>query len=112
MYQARGSNGLGFSLKPPDWLRAFVARTASAALQGTRVRVQSPAGSVDFDLSNPADLKALKDMAQSARISRAPAPGPLSPIHDSVAKVPGGWLTILGLGAVAWFAMSRRRRAF
>lgn len=106
----RHGEGLGFSL--PSWASNIVG----AVLRGTQVTVPTPAGPLTFNLGNPADVAALKQLVTgtTVQVTRRPPP-PSSPIEQAQAfvqeKVPGGWLTVagVGLGAVLLFTMLRRR---
>lgn len=86
MYQRRKSTqlqGLGFSLKPPSWarnaIRSVVSDTVNAATKAAR----------------DAASAAARDAAQRLQ---TPPRSPVDQVNDAVAAVPGGWLTIIGIG--------------
>lgn len=85
--------GLGFSLKPPAWLRNQIQ-------QG----VQQVEGSIQKAVSNAAD-------SASKAITKAttPAtPSPVDQVNSAVANIPGGWLTIAGVGAGLLLLLRRK----
>jgi len=91
-------------LTPPSWLKDLIRQKIGAALKGTVVTVPTEAGTMSFDLSDPAALAALKKIASGIRVTRTPAaPAPGSP----VAAIPGGWLT-LGLVGVGLYLFASR----
>jgi MYXO-CTERM domain-containing protein len=105
-----GMSGLGFSLKPPKWLRNAVA----SAVKGQSVTVQTPSGPQEVKLDDPSAAKKFLQMA-APQVSFGP-PGPQPNLIDqAAAAVPGGTTTLavgaLALVGLAAFAFSRRRRA-
>lgn len=103
--QAPQMSGLGFSWKTPDWLKRLVS-TAGAAARGTYVTV----GGKTYNLTDPADVAALKALASGVKISTT-APQPQAPAL--IESVPGGWSTVgLGVAAlliVGYLMMGKRR---
>lgn len=99
--------GLGFSLKLPDWARNIVSDVTQdvQAVKNLRLSVSTPGGPVSL---TPA--QALR-IAQSARLSSGPVvPGPLQHVSDFVDSIPGGWLTVLVVGGgLAWLLLKRGR---
>ena len=102
-------SGLGFSLKPPAWLRS----AAGAVLKQTTVTIPTPMGPMTYDLSNPAQAKALQDIATKTKVSvgKQSGGGFMQQVETSVESIPGGWLTIAAVGAAAvlLFMFARRR---
>lgn len=91
MYVPSGS-GLGFSLKPPKWLRNAVINPIKQIVGGGTVTVPTPAGPVE--------------------IARPSEP---SPTQQFVNSVPGGGTTLaigaaVGLGLLMLNGRKRRRR--
>lgn len=77
-------SGLGFSLKPPDWLRNIIA----PAVKGAKVTVTVP----------------------GITVSNQP-PTPVQQATQAVEQnVPGGWITIAALAAVAVFVLPKLMR--
>lgn len=101
------ADGLGFSLKPPKWLRNIVG----SAVKQTHVTVQTPAGPVTYDLGNPADVEAMKKMIASMKVNVGPQPPSAMDtagqyVKDAVGSVPS-WLWWAGGGAAALFLLPR-----
>jgi len=75
--------------------------------------VPTPVGTQTFSLNNPGDVDALKKMASGARIvvggERPPSPIPQN-VLAAFEAIPGGWLTIAGVGLALWFLLGRRGR--
>lgn len=98
MYQSTPYlGGLGISLKPPSWLRNLVG----SVVRGSTVTVQTPAGPQTFDLGNPSDVAALKNIAAKVKVNvggNRPA-GPAENVINTVENIPGGWLTIAAVAA-------------
>lgn len=107
-----GLADLGFSLKPPKWLRNVVG----AVVKQTHVTVPTPTGSQTFDLNNPADVARMKQIVSQTKVSVGPpAPTPAENLNAAVTgAVPGGWGTLAvagGLGLAALFILPRVFRA-
>lgn len=101
-----GDAGLGFSLKPPKWLRDLGAQVLSS----TRVVVPTPLGPITVDPTNPAELERLRSMLSQTRVTLGPQePTPLDRAASMFQAVPGGAVTLLGVGAALLFLLSRRR---
>lgn len=91
--------GLGFSIPP------WVARIAGAVVNGKVVSVPTPVGAITFDLSNPDSLAALAKMVSGTKITAAPTLTPAPARPSFVDSIPGGWLTLIGVGlGVVYFA--------
>lgn len=109
MYEPNDS-GLGFSLKPPAWLRNI----AGAVIRGTTATVPTPAGPVVVDLGNPQSVAAAKAAITGTKFSTTMGPKPASPaeqINASVQEnVPGGWLTIAALVVGGVFILPKLMR--
>lgn len=98
-------NGLGISLTPPRWLR----EAAANAFKSATVRVNTPAGPIDL---SPADAAAaLKSARITVGADRMPASSPAEAISRGVESIPGGWLTVAGLGLAAVFVLPRLVKA-
>jgi hypothetical protein len=83
-------SGLGFSLKPPAWLR----NAATEIIQGTKVAVPSvtiplPGGG---SITTPSTKPTLPQQAQLL-----------------AANIPGGWVTIAAVGLLGAFLLLKRR---
>jgi len=83
--------GLGFSLKPPPWLR----EAAKTIVGGVKVSVPSvtvplPGGG---SVTTPGTKPSLPEQAQ-----------------EMVEKIPGGWFTVAALGLGAFLILQRSRR--
>jgi len=91
-------SGLGFSLKPPKWLRNAV----KSVLPGVSVQasVPTPAGPVVVDSADPDSGRRVLDALKNTRVTVGRRqPSVVDEISQQVQdSVPGGWLTI---GAVA-----------
>lgn len=97
------SEDLGFSLKPPAWLRNLVG----TAVQDLHVAVPTPAGTVNL---TPAQIAAY---ASGARVSfTVPKPGPqLGPVERAagfVESIPGGWITVAAVVVGGYLLLKRR----
>lgn len=83
-------SGLGFSLKPPSWLRNAFGQIVS----GTKVNVPSvniplPGGGM---ITTPSTKPSLPEQAELF-----------------AANIPGGWLTIAGVGVLGALLLLKRR---
>ncbi len=111
MYEPNLS-GLGFSLKPPAWLRNL----AGAVVKGTTATIPTPAGPVVVDLGNPQSVAAAKAAITGTKFSTTMGNKPTSPAEQLNASiqenVPGGWLTIAALVIGGVFVLPKllRRR--
>lgn len=99
---------LQFSLKPPKGVLDFGRGLINAVVGG--VTVTLPNGQV----VRAADLP---NVVSGSRVNVAqPQPGPtpgsaMSQVNDTVQRIPGGWLTIAGVGlGVVFLAMNASRR--
>lgn len=103
-------NTLGFSLKPPSWLRNIVG----AVVKGTTATVPTPAGPVVVDLGNPQSVAAAKAAVMGTKFSTTVGNKPAGPAEQFNAavqeNVPGGWLTIAALAAGALFILPKLMR--
>lgn len=102
---------LGFSLKPPAWLRNIVG----AAVKGTTATVPTPAGPLTVDLGDPASIARAKAALQGTTFSTTVGTKPPSALEQANAavssSVPGGWLTIAaGIAAVLLLPKMMRGR--
>ena len=90
---------LGFSLKPPKWLR----EAGQQIIGGLRVSVPTPVGPV---VLTPGQAAAA---ARGATVTYTPQQ-PQS-FGQQVQQIPGGWGTLaaVGIGAVVLLTMLRRR---
>jgi hypothetical protein len=101
--------GLGFSLKPPAWLRNF----AGAVIKGTTISVPTPSGiPIVVDGSDPNAYQKILAMFRGTTVStQAGTPSPSIPQRaaQAIQNIPGGWLTVgaLALGAIM---LSKNRR--
>lgn len=89
MYQRptpRQLAGLGLSARPPAWLRNAAKNAVN-------------------DLVN----KARDEATAALNASKRPAASPVDQVNDAVAGIPGGWLTILGLGVGALMLLKPHR---
>jgi len=100
-------------LTPPSWLRNI----AGSVFKGTKVTIPTPAGPQTFDLGNPADVAALKKLLTGAKVSTSVGQQPTNPLDQAnravQENIPGGWLTIIGLGLAGFFlvrALTQPRR--
>jgi hypothetical protein len=82
--------GLGLSLKPPAWLRNAVGQIVS----GTKVNVPS----VNIPLPGGGMIT-------------TPSTRPTLPERDELlaANIPGGWVTIVAVGALGAYLLLKRR---
>lgn len=93
---------LGFSLKPPAWLRSI----AGAVVRGTTVTVPTPNGPpMTVDLGNPDSIAAAKAALSKAKVSSAVGTRPDAPGADVPVLGAGGSSSLLMLGAVALGAL-------
>ncbi len=104
--------GLGFSLKPPKWLRNTIINPIKQAVTGGSVTVPTPIGPVEVPVQNiPSTVS--QASFQPAPIGPSTAPA-MSPAQQAINAVPGGGKTILVAGALGiallMFAGSRKRR--
>ncbi len=101
-------SGLGFSLKPPKWVRDLGAQVLSA----TKISVPTPAGiPVVIDLSKPGELERLRSTITGTRISVGQAaPSAFDRLTAGIGDAPSwGTLAIVGAaGAALWFILGRR----
>lgn len=109
MYEPN-ENGLGFSLKPPDWLR----KLTGAVVRGTTATVPTPAGPVIVDLGDPDSIArakaAIAGIKINTKVGTKPAPG-VDTFNAAVQEnIPGGWLTIAALVAGGLFLLPRLMR--
>ena len=81
---------LGFSLKPPAWLRNAVSDLA----HGKATTVPIPGGST-ATVTPPTALQ---------------KPTPEEQASAAVESIPGGWLAIAAIGAAAFFLLHKGRR--
>jgi hypothetical protein len=101
-----GLNGLGLSLKPPDWLTKIVG----AVIKSTTVTVPTPAGNVIVDLSDPASIAAAQKILTGTKVSTTVGTKPTTPmaqVNAAVESVPGGWLTVAAVAAGAFLLLTR-----
>ena len=82
-------DGMGFSLKPPAWLKNAV----TDLFHGQTTTVPTPGGG-SATITPPGALQ-----------KPGATPEPASPVDS----IPGGWLTIVGAAALAFFLLSRRK---
>jgi hypothetical protein len=98
---------LGFSLKPPSWLRNIVG----AVVHGTTATVPTPAGPVSVDLGDPASVARARAALTGTRFSTTVGTHPAGALEQANAavseNVPGGWLTIAGVGLLAVFVLPK-----
>lgn len=101
--------GLGFSLKPPAWLRNF----AGAVIKGTTITIPTPTGiPIVVDGSDPNAYQKILAMLRGTTVStQAGAASPSIPQRaaQAIENIPGGWLTVATLG-IATFLLLRGRR--
>lgn len=105
MYEARE---LG-AIKIPDWIK----KAAGAVIRGTTVTVPTVAGPIAIDLGNKASVDAAKAAIMGAKVSTTVGEKPESPLDrvaSAVESVPGGWLTVAGVGALALYLIAGRSR--
>lgn len=104
--------GLGFSLKPPAWLRSLGSKVVSAIKSNVRVSVPTPAGTITVDPNDPDSLRRAQEILRGARVEvGAPAPSPAQQAASMVESIPGGWLTVAAIGTgLMWLATRGSRR--
>jgi hypothetical protein len=96
----------------PSWLAAI----GNKIIKGTTVTVPTPAGPVTVDLGDPASVNRAKTILSGTRISTSVASRPPSApqqVDQFVQEqIPGGWLTIagVGLGLLVFLPMLSGRR--
>jgi hypothetical protein len=88
-------NGLGFSLKPPAWIKNIVG----AAFKGTTVTVPTPSGTLSVDISDPSQVNMLKNMILGTKIGKA------SPSSPGGGGVPVAAVAGLSVGMIAMIAL-------
>lgn len=104
MYQTAG---LGFSLKPPKWLRDLGAKVIGQ----TKVSVPTPAGvPITVDMGDPAQVEALRRALLGARFQVGQTQPTFPEFSTAVQSVPGGWATIAVAGGLLAFFLFRGRR--
>lgn len=89
MYQSTQPAGIGFSLKPPAWLRTAVGNIVS----GKAGTIPLPSGG-------------------NVVVNPSPVPTPVQQFERNVEQnIPGGWGTIamVGIGALALVLLLKRR---
>ena len=101
---------LGFSLKPPSWLTKIVG----AAVHGTTATIPTPTGvPITVDLGNPASVDAARRALAGTKLSTTvgtQAPTLAQQANQAVeGSVPGGWVTVIGVGLAALFLMRGRK---
>lgn len=99
---------LGFSLKPPAWLR----KIAGTVIHGTTATIPTPTGvPITVDLGNPASVDAAKRALAGTKLSTSvgqPAPTLAQQADAAVTgTIPGGWLTLVGAGLALLFLRRR-----
>lgn len=104
-------SGLGLSLKPPDWLTNIVG----AVVKGTTVTIPTPGGPFVVDLGDPASIAAAQAALKGTKLSTSVGTKPTTPLQQvnaAVESMPGGWLTVAGIGLAAFLILPRllRRR--
>lgn len=112
MYQANALEGLGAS--PLTGVLDFLKREVKAIVGSTTVTIPTPAGPITYNLGNPSDVQSLKDIATKTKVSVSrtpPAPGPVQQVAGVVEQIPGGWITVAGVGLLIAFLVGRGRRA-
>jgi len=101
--------GLGFSLKPPAWLRNF----GGAVIKGTTITIQTPTGiPIVVDGIDPQAYQRVLAMLRGPRVSTAAgAAGPSRRpgAAQAIENIPGGWLTVATLGIAAFLLLKGRR---
>jgi len=101
-------SGLGFSLKPPAWLRNF----AGAVMKGTQISVPTPAGvPIVVDGSDPSALQKIINALKGTQVSTTmgkPAPSLPQQAENAIESIPGGWFTIIALGLGVFLLLKRR----
>lgn len=108
-----GLGELGFSLKPPKWLRNAVKSVTSGAK--VAVNVPTPAGPVN--VADPSSAKAVADAIRNAQVTvttgKPVADSPGGGVREYVEnRIPGGWITIAGgvLGGLLLLNLMRGAR--
>ena len=95
--------GLG-AVSLPSWLTTIVG----AVVKGRQVSVPTPSGTVIVNLDDSAQLTALYNMLKGTKLTTRRDDYGAAPGGSVVDSIPGGWLTIAGVG-VALFMLTRRR---
>jgi hypothetical protein len=100
--------GLGFSLRPPAWLRSAVGSGIKALTGKVAVSVPTPVGPVELS------AKEIAEAVKKAKFSVTVGTKPPSMAEQVAERVPGGFgtLGLLGGAAIAgllFMALSRRR---
>lgn len=94
-----GLDGLGFSLKPPKWLRNAVSTVVNSGV--AKVTVPTASGPVEV---NKDSIQAAADLLRNAKLTVNPGAKPSTPADQAQdfvqSNIPGGWLTIMGVGLV------------
>lgn len=68
--QFGGVSGLGFSLKPPKWLKKIATDVQRKIPKGTTVNVDLGTGSpISVDLSDPSSVAALRRQFENAKLT-------------------------------------------
>lgn len=101
MYECRNRSGLGFSLKPPEWLRAI----GQQIIGGVSVNVPTPVGPVSL---SPGQVAAA---ARGTTVTYKPPSQPPTLAEQVERSVPGGFGTLgaLAVGGLVLMLLLRRR---
>jgi len=82
---------MGFSLKPPSWLRNLAKGVVGSITTGGGTTVaRDPTGQITVSPSQPQ------------------AANPADAVANTVASIPGGWLTIAAIGVGAFLLLKKR----
>jgi hypothetical protein len=99
--------GLGFSLNPLNWIKSAVG-AVKGVLSNSTVTLPTTAGGATI---NAKDLGAIIRGSTVQVAGTAPTPGAMEQLNQGVERIPGGWLTVagVGLGGILLATMLSRR---
>lgn len=99
---------VGFSLKPPAWLRQAVSSAVQAIKP--KITLNTPAGPVTVDPTNATEIRQTISQLRPSVTFGAQPPTLFDRVSAGVDAIPGGGVTLaLAGGALLLLLMSRRR---
>ena len=108
-----GVGGLGFSLKPPKWVRDAAKKVQQRIPKGTTVNVDLGTGSpISVDLSDPTSIAALRKQFENAKLTlTGPKPAQVvePPRFPSFTSGSGSNIMLIGAVVVAAMFLMRKR---
>lgn len=105
-----GLSGLGFSLKPPKWLRNAAKKLQTKVPKGTVATVDLGTGApITVDLSDPSSIESLRKQMANAKITVSTGTPTVTTTPAPVSSSIGGSGTALAIaGAAALFFLMRK----